>query len=164
MANERCPSCAAVVRAGDPWCTLCWTDLRPAPAPVVGVPAQPAAPALHAVAAPSVDPLSAPLAVLLGEAAAPAPAAVVTWPCVQCGAANSMDLDTCATCTTPFGGRIKRLEDAKAQRRKVLMLGLGAVGAFLLLLGALTFVSTSGQDSGGTTRNAPPGVDFQPIS
>src|SRR4051794_8480334 len=97
MANERCPSCQAVVRAGDPWCTLCWTDLRPAPAPV-RVPEPVLAAAAVTVNDVAVDPLSAPLAVVLGEAPAPAPAPVApvapaadetpvpTWPCVQCGA------------------------------------------------------------------------------
>ena len=27
----RCPRCSAHVRAGSDWCTLCYTDLRPAP-------------------------------------------------------------------------------------------------------------------------------------
>ena len=33
-ADLRCPQCAAHVRAGSDWCTLCYADLRPAPAPV----------------------------------------------------------------------------------------------------------------------------------
>ena len=28
---DRCPRCSAHVRAGSGWCTLCYTDLRPAP-------------------------------------------------------------------------------------------------------------------------------------
>ena len=34
-ADLRCPQCAAHVRAGSEWCTLCYADLRPAPAPAV---------------------------------------------------------------------------------------------------------------------------------
>jgi hypothetical protein len=175
MANERCPSCQAVVRAGDPWCTLCWTDLRPAPvpppvavpspvSPPVPAPGSPlgvAAPAAVAAVTPlvggplalaTIDPLTAPLPVLLGEAPAPAGdgAAVPTWPCVQCGAANPLDLSRCGVCTTPFGGRITRIDDAKAQRRKVLLFSLGAVALFLMLLAALTFATTgtsAGPDS-----------------
>lgn len=179
MANERCPSCAAVVRAGDPWCTLCWTDLRPAPAvpppapaaeaPLVAVPA--VAVAAPVTYAPLVDPLSAPLAVVLGQAPVATPpvapeATTATWPCVQCGAANPIDLDTCAACTTPFGGRIRRLDDAKGQRRKVLLVGLGVVGAFLLLLGAVTFAATdtSGVQKTHTNQNGPAGVDFNPVN
>jgi hypothetical protein len=30
-AALRCPQCAAHVRAGSEWCTLCYADLRPAP-------------------------------------------------------------------------------------------------------------------------------------
>ncbi len=146
MANERCPSCAAVVRAGDPWCTLCWTDLRPTPTPPPPPPPPPepapvvAAPVLVAVPA-AVDPLTAPLAAVLGEPV-PTTTTNATWPCVQCGAANALDLDRCGTCTTPFGGRIARIDDARAQRRRVLLCALGAVGVFLLLLAAVTFTST----------------------
>jgi hypothetical protein len=32
MDIDRCPSCAAAVRRGAEWCTLCYADLRPAPA------------------------------------------------------------------------------------------------------------------------------------
>lgn len=30
-ADVRCPQCAALIRAGSDWCTLCYADLRPAP-------------------------------------------------------------------------------------------------------------------------------------
>lgn len=33
MEEPRCPCCAALVRPGAPWCTLCYADLRPAPEP-----------------------------------------------------------------------------------------------------------------------------------
>lgn len=32
-ADLRCPQCSAHVRAGSDWCTLCFADLRPTPAP-----------------------------------------------------------------------------------------------------------------------------------
>lgn len=38
----RCPRCAAHVRAGSDWCTLCYADLRPAPEPAVPTPVAPA--------------------------------------------------------------------------------------------------------------------------
>jgi hypothetical protein len=38
-ADLRCPQCAAHVRAGSDWCTLCYADLRPAPAPAPEPPA-----------------------------------------------------------------------------------------------------------------------------
>lgn len=147
---ERCPSCSGAVRPGDPWCTLCWTDLRPKPAPPPPVAAAPVAP-VAAPAAPVaqvglVDPLTAPLPVLLGEAPAPvavAALAAVSWPCVECGNANSIDLDTCSVCTAPFGGRIRRLHDPKAARRRSMLVSLGVVGLFLMLLAAVTFASTN---------------------
>ena len=169
MANERCPSCRAVVRAGDPWCTLCWTDLRPAPAPVPPPPpvappplAPPVAMApVAAVPVATLDPLTAPLPVLLGEAPAAAPVEsgpVPTWPCVQCGARNAIELSQCATCTTPFGGRITRIEDAKAQRRKVLVWSLGAVVLFLMLLAGLTFATTGTSDGSQPAKQH--GIDY----
>lgn len=91
---------------------------------------------------PAVDPLTAPLATLVGETPPPVQAATPTWPCVECGAANSFDLLACATCTAPFGGRTARLPDAKETRRKVLLLGLGVVGLLLLMLATYTFAAT----------------------
>ena len=154
------------MRAGDPWCTLCWTDLRPKPAPPP--PPAPApepvpayAPATVAaavpVAAPAayVDPLTAPLGALLGEplAADPAAPSAVTWPCVECGNANAMDLNACSVCTTPFGGRIARLDDAKGERRRRFLLALGAMVAFLVLLALATFAMT---DTSGIADDTEP--------
>jgi hypothetical protein len=75
---------------------------------------------------------------LAADPDAPAP----TWPCVECGARNPLDLDRCATCTTPFGGKIRRTDDPKAVRRKVLFVSFAAVGTFLLLLAFVTMAST----------------------
>lgn len=47
----RCPSCAAHVRAGSDWCTLCYSDLRPAPAEEA--PSQPPANQAPVVVSPS---------------------------------------------------------------------------------------------------------------
>lgn len=168
MANERCPSCGAAVRAGDPWCTLCWADLRPEPVR----PASPDVPASTAppLAAPpeavggllvaTVDPLTAPLPVVLGEAPPAPPAA--TWPCVECGAQNALDLDACGVCTAPFGGRIARLDDPKAQRRKLMVCALGAVGAFLMFLALLTFASTNTTTTDGST-SLEPQIDWSSV-
>jgi hypothetical protein len=78
QADVRCPSCSALVRAGSPWCTLCYADLRPQPVAV-----QPADLAhgttLEAVREPepsyagagaSFDPLTAPLSMIEGAASA----------------------------------------------------------------------------------------------
>jgi hypothetical protein len=122
------------------------------------------APAPLAVAAPAVDPLTAPLPVLLGEQPAPAPAAdpdavPATWPCVECGAANALDHDACGTCAAPFGGRFLR-DDPKEKRRKVLIYSLAALGAFLVLFAVLVMATTH------VTPNPadPDGVVGQPFS
>lgn len=180
MANDRCPSCGAAVRAGDPWCTLCWTDLRPPPpAPEPVVPAAPAAPAITAeqIVAPAVaalrspgggttvvDPLSAPLAVVLGEAPATeatTAAEAATWPCVECGARNALDADACSVCTAPFGGRINRLPDPKEHRRKVMLYALGAVGAFLMVLALLTFAFTDASNTSDPSLE--PTIDWSTV-
>lgn len=162
MANERCPSCGAAVRAGDPWCTLCWADLRPPPPPAPPTPAPVIAAPVAAVAAvATVDPLTAPLPVVLGEAP-PAPTATATWPCVECGVQNTLDLDACGVCTAPFGGRIARLDDPKAQRRKLMMFALGAVGVFLMFLALLTFASTNTTTTDGST-SLEPQIDWSSV-
>lgn len=99
---DRCPKCGAAVKLGDPWCTLCYADLRP-PAPPLG--ARPAAPRdssalppvaldpLEATYRPSPpDPLTAPLEALSGP----------TWPCTSCGTVNRMERETCSGCGLPF--------------------------------------------------------------
>jgi hypothetical protein len=178
MANERCPSCGGAVRAGDPWCTLCWTDLRPKPAPPpapvasarpapVTAPVAPVAP----VAVPAqggaqggVDPLTAPLAVLLGEplAADPGAPSAATWPCVECGEPNALDRETCGVCTAPFGGRISRLGDVKAARRRFMVISLGAMVAFLAVLAILTFAFTDSTPGGGDVPLEPT-IDYSSL-
>ncbi len=77
LAAARCPQCAALVRPGQPWCTLCHADLRPEPAhaspsPVVGEPAEaiaPQAPQVESTPISAVDPLYAPLELLSAAAA-----------------------------------------------------------------------------------------------
>ena len=119
---DRCPKCGAAVRVGDPWCTLCYADLRPpapepepAPppsAPEPGVPGVPGVPAVpHPMlpesgpgVPPGFDPLTAPLEGV--TAAAPATGAVPvegpSWPCSSCGAVNPMASDVCAACGRHF--------------------------------------------------------------
>jgi ribosomal protein S27AE len=114
----RCPHCGALVRAASPWCTLCFTDLRPAPEPVaVREPSYAGAPApsLEAPASDVFDPLTAPLSVVEAAsqtgmvdpaAAAPATAAQDTkptgWPCTPCGEIVSFDEAACPKCGTVF--------------------------------------------------------------
>lgn len=90
--RDRCPKCGAAVRYGDPWCTLCYTDLRP-PAPVETAP-PPATVAPVVIASP--DPLTAPLETVSAPVAGP------SWPCATCGTVNAMAHDVCGGCGTPF--------------------------------------------------------------
>ena len=175
-----CPSCGATVRAGDPWCTLCWTDLRPKPAPVPAPAVAPAAPAAAVPAAnapaldpftapleslpplpppppPPVDPLTAPLSAVLSKplAADPGAPAGPEWPCVECGGRSPIEAAACVTCGTPFGGRIARLDDAKAVRQRRMFVGIGVVVAFLVLLAALTMALTKPPPADGPAPGGP---------
>ena len=106
MSVDRCPSCAATVPAGAPWCTLCWAPLRqpePEPAPVT-VPAT--VPASAGAEQPTaIDPLTAPLpAFEAAPEAAPATSAThaVGWPCVTCNISVPIDDDECPNCGRRF--------------------------------------------------------------
>ncbi len=108
-----CPSCGAALRPGQPWCTLCYADLRPSePEPEVAD--EPVAVAPSEVVAVAPDPLDlstpldlvgrapvtlpADLSPTVGLEPAPGPA----WPCTTCGAANSFDRDVCGSCGSAF--------------------------------------------------------------
>lgn len=124
MAPSRCPTCAAAVPAGAPWCTLCWTSLapaQPAPAPAsapVALVTAPAAvapavaerPTGVAQAAPAdFDPLRDPLPVAALTAAAPSPVppTAATWPCSGCAAPVPLSESACPTCLTPFLAEVR---------------------------------------------------------
>jgi Double zinc ribbon len=97
QAADRCPGCAAVVRPGAPWCTLCFTDLRPAPAQ----PEEPTQPLRPTIA--GRDPASASLALLeRGDDDSDAPAVVAGWPCLRCGEQVGIDLEQCPVCGAGF--------------------------------------------------------------
>jgi hypothetical protein len=122
-ATDRCPKCGATVRFGDPWCTLCYTDLRPPappepePEPVADVPvdapvAEPVAD-VPVVGSPAYsppastvgqDPLTAPLEAVASPAAGP------SWPCSTCGTVNPMARDTCSVCGKHFLAGLKEDE------------------------------------------------------
>ena len=111
----RCPACAATLRPDAPWCTLCYADLRPAPALA---PAPAPAPALAPTQLPArlapipaayadldLDPLTAPLDALTGR-----PAPVASWPCATCGAANDLTHSACAGCGAGFLAGLREAE------------------------------------------------------
>jgi ribosomal protein L40E len=118
-----CPSCGAGVRAGAPWCTQCYFDLRPkapepppvAPVPPTGVPRQPAAAPSY-----STDPLNDPL-----PGQAPAPSAVPTWPCTTCGHDNPLDATACQACGAGF---LAAVRDSEAPL--LVVPGLGDLGRY----------------------------------
>jgi hypothetical protein len=98
----RCPKCGAAVRIGDPWCTLCYADLRPPapdPVPEPALPPEAAvdeAPAYRPLPVSGPDPLTAPLDVVTSPVSGP------SWPCPACGTVNPMADDVCSTCGRHF--------------------------------------------------------------
>jgi hypothetical protein len=129
---EHCPHCRGAVRPGAPWCTQCWTDLRPAPAPAV----PPAAPAVPAPATP----------VATGGPVSPRRSATAGWPCLACGEANPVEVDVCLACGTAFLAAMRAEEQPLLvlpgvgdvlRLSRVQRLGLGAavaLGVVLLVL------------------------------
>jgi len=148
-APERCPRCAALVRPGAQWCTLCYADLRPAPAPP---PVAPLPPAPAAASSDIFDPLTAPLALLERGAEELAPAEAPTvgpketgWPCASCGATVPLAEPNCTSCgagflagTLPADAVLDRLSRgaASSQTKAVIMVG-GSLGLLALLLAAM---------------------------
>lgn len=126
MTTARCPACGASVALGAPWCTLCYADLRPAPAPqpqpaAASVAAPVAAPAAGAprpmVDALGIIPPEPVTANSVGLAAELPPdphldapimkasdirLAEPGWPCRHCGTVVAMSEDNCPQCHTPF--------------------------------------------------------------
>ncbi|HET9186686.1 MAG TPA: hypothetical protein VFN80_01925 [Acidothermaceae bacterium] len=121
-ASDRCPRCAALVRPGSQWCTLCYADLRPAPPrePVpepeptssvesVAPPRATAQPVPVAASSELLDPLTAPLALLEARVDAPAREAAAeptttqpVWPCARCGATVPLNEPNCTSCGAGF--------------------------------------------------------------
>ena len=107
-AVMRCPACAAALRPGAPWCTLCYADLRlaaaPEPSPVASPPS--------AYAAMDVDPLTAPAETLglpAGREAVPEPSAS-SWPCTACETSNPFTVSVCAACGSAFLAGLREAE------------------------------------------------------
>lgn len=85
-AEMRCGGCAAALRPGAPWCTLCYADLRPA------------------------EPASEPA---IETATQPAPLArqrSTRWPCTACGAENPFSVSACAACGAGFLAGLRESE------------------------------------------------------
>ena len=156
-----CPSCGAALRPDAPWCTLCYTDLRPKPAPEPPPPPPTTAPARAAYGVPAPDPLTQPLVDFLPRAGAPLPATEPTepaaagtvWPCTACQAPNPLAEPVCSVCGQPFlaairtGGKpllvLPLVGDVGALGRgQRIGLALGLVVALLIPLALVTMFLT----------------------
>jgi len=98
--ERRCPNCNALVSATATWCGQCLAPLEvsePAPAP-------PAGGTVATSAAERREPF---------------------WPCPICGAENAIELDVCATCSTPFAHVMRSEQDRpKVEPRDALVRSL----------------------------------------
>jgi hypothetical protein len=159
MDLDRCPKCAAAVRKDADWCTLCYADLRPAPAPPPVIPAAPVAAPAPITAPSPTNHLDAPYervlaAVYAGDsvpqipveaATAPEPASepgkASGWPCTGCGELNSFDTANCGVCMSPFGAQLRGVVPT-VDRQRMRTMAIGAAAIFLLLVAALTYVTT----------------------
>ncbi|HVU73521.1 MAG TPA: hypothetical protein VHE83_11225 [Mycobacteriales bacterium] len=122
VASDRaaCPACGAATKPGDPWCTLCFADLRPkavpppprpvAPAPRAAVPASPsfAAPAAQAApSGPAVNPITALSTGVVSTTPLPAdaktPDGIKAMSCPTCGDPMPIVAEVCPSCGhSPF--------------------------------------------------------------
>jgi len=150
--DTRCPRCGAHVRSDAPWCTLCYADLRPAPAPVpasvASVPASAEQPAPVAF-----DPLTAPLALLEGggdDHQPTAPEKITGWPCTGCEAVVSFDDSACPACGIGFLDGAMGEPDI-AQRigggglstgMQVMIIGGGSIGLAALITALLVIAGS----------------------
>jgi hypothetical protein len=170
QADVRCPHCGALLRAGSPWCTLCFTDLRPAPEPVAVSTREPSyagAPARSA-GSPSepFDPLTAPLSVVeaggvdigagvagTGEASTPVDAAADEtkpggWPCPRCDEIVPFDEAACPKCGTAFlagaTGQPDLLERIGSRgvstSTQVMIIAVGSFALIAVIVGFMYFV------------------------
>lgn len=151
-----CPQCRATVRAGAPWCTQCYLDLRPAPEPELEPAAVPMAKradatGIHATGIEAtgseVTANDAQVAQTDADRADPE-AATATWPCTTCGATNAITADACAACGAGFLARLRDTEPplltlpgvgdvSKLSRAQGVGLAAGIVFAVILLVALL---------------------------
>ena len=163
--QTRCPSCAAALRPGAPWCSLCYADLRPAePDPPAAAP-----PALT-YGLVEFDPLAVRAAVLgwpetrqvastapavstLPLPAAPAAVAETRWPCTACETFTSLSETVCAGCGTGFLAGVRESEGPLLElpgvgdltvlsRGQRLGLAAGVVLAVLVLTALVSLISS----------------------
>jgi hypothetical protein len=167
-----CPSCGAALRPDAPWCTLCYTDLRPKPAPEPAATPTTAPPtAAYGIAA--SDPLTQPLLDFLPvTAAAPSSAPLPTiigasWPCTACAAINPLAESLCSVCGQPFLAAMKVSEKpllvlpgvgdfAALSRGQRAGLAVGLLAAILIPLAIITLLLTHKPAKDASTPNGAP--------
>ena len=144
--GERCPRCGGALKAGAQWCGLCYADLRPPP------PAPPAEPEPPAAAQ-----LPSPVSAAGLAAGTPQPADLPDegdvepdagprkgWPCTECGALNSFELESCASCSSPFGSGLRTPAPSLPGDRRTRAFVALAVAAGVMGLIALLSLATGG--------------------
>ena len=146
-ADLSCPRCGAHVRTGSDWCTLCYTDLRPAdqrpavePAPDAATPDLPATATPTAVAATpaapgALTPSVAPEQQARGKHAKPAATAAAPAD-TEVLAAQLLAQLAVHESGNPLG-RYSSLADTPAKKVAVMIGGAVSVLAILLLLMAV---------------------------
>lgn len=153
--SSRCGHCGGALRADAPWCTLCLTPTGPvhAPEPQPLPAPSPVMPGFASARPAVLDPLTAPLELLLGEpgtATGSGPAtsgAAPSWPCASCSTPNALDRAVCATCGAGFLAAVARDEPPLLALPLVgdvtgwTKLHWLAVGVVLLLLGLVVIVA-----------------------
>ena len=108
QSSLRCPQCRAAVRPDAPWCSQCYTDLRPAPAsaPAAALPIPPTA----SYGPPALDPLIAAPELLGLPGLIPVATPDPTWPCATCGAGNPLAASACTACGAGFLAGLREAE------------------------------------------------------
>src|SRR5439155_1155440 len=101
----RCPNCGALVSEDAAWCGQCFAPLGRAPEP---------------------PPAAQPTEIATGATTERAERPMPFWPCPVCGGKNPIQLDSCATCGTPFAQLMWAL------------VGVVFVGVGLLVFGVVT--------------------------
>ena len=153
QTDQRCPHCAALVRADAAWCSLCYADLRPGapskdvPTPEAAAPSSTLPPAGTLPSAAPCSPLppagTLPSAGTTASADAAGPAsAVAGWPCQRCGGLVALTESACTHCGAGFleGGDdsdpvVRRLRGGLSNQAKAMIMVGGAALLLLVIFG-----------------------------
>ena len=163
-----------MLRPDSQWCSLCFFDLRPAPAPAPE-PVTPAYDGFDPLTAPLLDLVLPPVPQAVPQAVEPAPAlaapaprepaeqAPLSWPCSHCGSANPMTSTLCGTCGSVFLASAKEKvslvvpgigDITHLSRGQRVGVAAAVLAAVLIPLALITFLMTPApkQSKSGTTE------------